>query len=110
MNKREASEWLDRVGSWPSSDPEVQQRTREAERVLKLPRVEPRPECTLWSTGFHQDDSLYPRSVYRCPEHGLFDKYVVNGAVCWSCMACGKAGNYVGYRCACGSLVNKEGA
>lgn len=35
MTPQQALAWLERVGSWPSDDPEVQRRTREAERVLR---------------------------------------------------------------------------
>ena len=40
--EREALDWLERVGCWPSDDPEIRRRTREAERILKFPRTEPR--------------------------------------------------------------------
>jgi hypothetical protein len=48
-NKEAALAWLEQVGSWPSDDPEVQEVTILASRLLRFPVPNPMP--VSWVEG-----------------------------------------------------------
>lgn len=68
----------------------------------------------------HSNDSLYPRSIYRCTACGtLHGTRSVGGAVNWQCPNELLGGpdyhkpakqEYIGYKCLCGEIIDMRQA